>query len=76
MFKQSRLHHTRKDSRLHTITDHFNRLMEISDPLVAMKLHERSQSRMRNEKKDVLPEDALSLLHFPSAENITTSIEK
>ena len=71
--KQVRLHHTRKVSRLATMTDHFNRLMEISDPVVASKLHSKRQARVRREKKEELPEDVLALLLLPSSENMDDS---
>ena len=71
--KQARLHHTRKVSHLSTMTDHFNRLTEISDPVVATKLHGKRQARARFEKKDDLPEDVLSLLISPSSENMDDS---
>ena len=56
-----RLHHTRKVSRVATMTDHFNRLMEISDPL-ATKLHERRQARVKKEKVNGLPQKGMELL--------------
>ena len=71
--KHARLHHTRKTSRLDTMTDHFNRLMEISDPVVATKLHCKRQARVRQEKKEDLPEMALSILVSPSSNNLDDS---
>ena len=55
------------------MTDHFNRLMEISDPVVASKLHSKRQARVRREKKEELPEDVLALLLLPSSENMDDS---
>ena len=55
------------------MTDHFNRLTEISDPVVATKLHAKRQARVRQEKKDELPEMALAILFSPSLENLDDS---
>ena len=71
--KNARLHHTRKTSRLDTRTDHFNRLTEISDPLVATKLHAKRQARLQQEKKEELPEMAFSILHTPSSDELDDS---
>ena len=57
-FKHDRLHHSRKYSRVHTITDQFNRQNDKADLLIAMQLQKR-----RNQKKtQKLSKDALSLL--------------
>ena len=57
-FKYDRTHHTRKDSRLHTIMDQFHRQNDKTDLIIAMRLQRR---RNRSVKLD-LPEDVLSLL--------------
>ena len=57
-FKHDRLHHSRKDTRIHTIMDQFNRQNDKSDLLIAMKLQNR---RYRKRPKEI-PEDALSLI--------------
>ena len=62
-FKDDRLHHARKTSRLDTITDQFHRQSERSDLMVAMAIQEQ---RRRNQKKPELPADALLLLLHPS----------
>ena len=58
VLKYDRTHHARKDSRLHTISDQFNRQNDKSDLVVGMRL----QQRRRSAPKDDLPEDVLSLL--------------
>ena len=71
--KYTRLHHTRKISRLATMTDHFNRLLEISDPVMAIKMHNRRKARMRKEKPDLLPDDALPLLGLQASADLDES---
>ena len=58
LFKQDRLHHARKTSRLDTIKDQFHRQCERSDLMVALEMHERRKKSAKVE----LPEDALDLL--------------
>ena len=58
-FKSDREHHSRKDSRLHTIQDQFHRQSDKSDLVIAMKLHKKQ----KNKKPEVpLPQDVLNLL--------------
>ena len=64
--RHARLHHTRKASRLATMTDHFNWLMEISDPVLATKIHDKRQARVKKDQTSDLPEDAINLLVFPA----------
>ena len=71
--KSARLHHTRKTSRLDTMTDHFNRLIEVSDPVIANKIHANRQARLRQEKPEDLPEEVLALLAVPPSENLNDS---
>ena len=71
--KHSRLHHTRKISRLATMTDHFNRLMEVSDPVMATKIHARRQARVRKEKPEELPDGAMALLILPASDDLDDS---
>jgi hypothetical protein len=57
--KSVRLLHTRKMSRLLTITDQFNRLNVLSDPLISTI----SQTFRRSKKKPIaLPRDAVKML--------------
>ena len=58
LFKQDRLHHSRKTSRLDSIMDQFHRQCERSDLMVALEMHERRKKCAKVE----LPEDALNLL--------------
>ena len=71
--KSARLHHTRKTSRLDTMTDQMNRLLEVSDPVIANALHANRQARLRQEKPENLPDDALTLLVMPPSENLDDS---
>ena len=64
--KHARLHHTRKISRSATMKDHFDRLMDVSDPVIANELHSRKQAKIRHAKEDDLPEDVLALLFHNS----------
>ena len=57
-FKADRLHHCRRDTRLHTMTDLFNRQTDRSDLLIATKL----QKNRKKPKSSDMPEDLLSLL--------------
>ena len=57
-FKDDRLHHARKTSRLDTITDQFNRQTERSDLKIALAMMEHRGSK----KKQDLPDDAIMLL--------------
>lgn len=60
--KYARLNHTRKISRLATMTDHMNWLMGISDPVVATKLQTARQERVSDNNDSELPDDAVALL--------------
>ena len=71
--KAARLHHTHKTSRLDTMTDHFNRLTEISDPGIAIQIFTNRQSRQRVEKPDDLPDDAVDLLVLPPQNELDES---
>jgi hypothetical protein len=54
------MHHSRKDSRIHTITDQFNRQNDKSNMIIAMRLH---VGRNKNPKEDTeLPDDAKALI--------------
>ena len=57
-FKSDREHHSRKDSRLHTIQDQFHRQSDKSDLLIALKLSEKQKKKL----KGSLPQDVLELL--------------
>ena len=57
-FKSDRLHHARKDSRLHTIQDQFHRQSDKSDFVIAIKLSEKRKSQPSKH----LPQDARNLL--------------
>ena len=57
-FKSDREHHSRKDSRLHTIQDQFHRQSDKSDLLIALKLTEKQKKK----PKEALPQDVLELL--------------
>ena len=57
-FKSDREHHTRKDSRLHTIQDQFHRQSDKSDLAIALKLH----GKRRQKPSETLPQDVLDLL--------------
>ena len=46
--------------------DHFDRLMDVSDPVIANELHSRKQAKIRHAKEDDLPEDVLALLFHNS----------
>ena len=59
-FKKDREHHARKDSRLHTIKDQFNRQSDRSDLIIATKI----AAKQRQKPADPLPEDVLSLLYI------------
>ena len=63
--KNARLNHTRKTSRLDTMTDHFNYLTDVSDPVIAIKIMKNRQSQARTQKTINLPDDALDLLVLP-----------
>ena len=56
--KYDRTHHSRKDSRLHCITDQFNRQNDRSDIVIALRL----QQRRKRSAKSELPDDVKSLL--------------
>ena len=57
-FKYDRTHHARRNSRINTITDQFNRQNDKADIIIAMMLQQR---RRRSAKLD-LPPDVLALL--------------
>ena len=57
-FKSGRLHHSRRDSRLNTMTDQFNRQTNRSDLVIAMAL----QKSRKAPKSQELPQDVLSLI--------------
>ena len=57
-FKSDRLHHARKDSRLHTIQDQFNRQSDKSDIVIALGLWEKQKKQPKVE----LPQDVRDLL--------------
>ena len=57
-FKSDREHHARKDSRLHTIEDQFNRQSDRSDLVIALKLAEKQKKKAEKP----LPQDAQDLL--------------
>ena len=62
----ARLHYTRKASCLATMTDHFNWLMEISDPVNATKIHDKRQARVKKDQTSDFPEDAIKILVNPA----------
>ena len=57
-FKRDREHHARKDSRLHTIEDQFNRQSDRSDLAIALKL----AGKQKKKPEQPLPDDARDLL--------------
>ena len=61
-FKNDREHHSRKDSRLHTIEDQFHRQSDRSDLLIGLKLSAKQKKKMQ----EPLPQDALNLLVIES----------
>lgn len=63
--KSNRTFHSRRDSRLHTMTDMFHRRMDASDPLISTIRTAKSKKI----HKDKLPEDVIKLLS--SSDNIT-----
>lgn len=60
--KNNRNFHARKDSRLHTIEDMFNRAMDASDPLVSSI----RVSKMKKPKEKILPQEVLDMLLTPT----------
>ena len=64
-FKSDRLHHARKDSRLHTIQDQFHRQSDKSNILIALGLWEKRKTKHPEE----LPRDAQGLIQGPGEEN-------
>lgn len=54
-----RLHHSRKMSRIYTMTDHFNFLLTSSDPVISLL-----NFSTRTRKKDKLSAEAISLLEM------------
>ena len=64
-FKNDREHHSRKDTRLHTIQDQFHRQSDKADLKMALKLHEK-----RPKKKSLdLPPDVLDFLEIAEDES-------
>ena len=57
-FKHDREHHSRKDSRLHTIQDQFHRQTDRSDLLIGLKL----VAKQKKKPQEPLPDDVLALL--------------
>ena len=64
-FKKDREHHSRKDSRLHTIQDQFHRQSDKSDLAIALKIHEKH----RKKSSVPLPPDVLELLMIDVVES-------
>ena len=58
-FKNDREHHTRKDTRLHTIEDQFHRQNDRSDILIGLKI----TAKIKKAPSEEIPDDALNLLH-------------
>jgi hypothetical protein len=58
-YKFVRLHHSRKNSRLNTITDLFNRCTDLSDPLLSSQ---RMPSQKQIQKLQALPPEVQVLL--------------
>ena len=58
LFKNDRLHHSRKTSRIDTMKDQFNRQSDKSDLLIATRLHEKQKLK----SKEDLPDEVMSLL--------------
>ena len=58
VFKSDRLHHCRRDSRLNTMADQFNRQTDRSGLKIAMALHKNRKTP----KSQELPPDVLSLV--------------
>ncbi|XP_046808102.1 uncharacterized protein LOC124420131 [Lucilia cuprina] len=61
-YKKDRIEHARKDSRVHNITDVFNRAMDSSDPLLSSIYIKKRHSAKR---KLQLPREVISLLKIP-----------
>ncbi|CAL8139939.1 unnamed protein product [Orchesella dallaii] len=62
MYKRHREHNSRKQSRIHTLTDVFNRCLDSSDPIINQYFLDR---RVRKSKKLPLPSQAKLLLLAP-----------
>ena len=56
--------------RLATMTDQFNWLMEISDPVVASEIHAKRQAIVIKEKSHELPDKAVALLVSPTSSEL------
>jgi hypothetical protein len=63
--KNNRNFHSRKDSRLHSIEDMFNRAMDGSDPLISSI----RVSKMKKPKEKILPQEVLELLLTPTEDS-------
>ena len=48
------------------MTDHFNWLMEISDPVNVTKIHDKRHAGVKKDQTSDLAEDAINLLVIPA----------
>lgn len=64
MYKRYREHHSRKDSRIHTLTDLFNRCLDASDPRICQYKLDNSVRRTKNL---ALPQEVRDMLQDQTA---------
>ena len=66
--KNFRLHHARKDSRIHTFEDQFHYLLITSDPLISTMIIEKEYCKSKNKNKE-LSAEAKALLEDEEISN-------